>query len=418
MNEIEKIDPNPEILIVDDTPNNIRVLATILQDKQYRVRTFLRGDRALENVKRNPPDLILLDIQMPEMDGYEFCDRLKKSPNLCDIPIIFISALDEPMDKVRAFKLGGADYVTKPFQELEVLVRVEHQLKLKKANNDLKSLNQNLEERVKKRTTELEEANLQKEKLLDTLKEKNIALQEIDRLKDEFLMIMSHELRNPLNGILGSLQLILQGFCEDREEETENLKIANESALHLLKTINSILDIAKIKAGRMQLHLQDTDLRMYLNSAIDIHLHQLQKKNLILNYQEYSESLLVRADGTKLTQVFLNIIDNAIKFTESGEITITIQPKCDRDRSIFLAIATIQDTGIGIEPERQSSLFKPFVMLDSSTTRSYEGLGLGLAIAKSWLEVMGGDISLESAGKDCGTIVKVSLPLSTSLESD
>ncbi|MEM9541453.1 MAG: response regulator, partial [Cyanobacteria bacterium P01_E01_bin.42] len=325
MNTIVNIDPNAEILIVDDTPNNIRVLAAILQDKQYRVRTFLRADRALENVNKNPPDLILLDIQMPDMDGYEFCDRIKKSPHLCEIPIIFISALDEPMDKVRAFKLGGADYVTKPFQELEVLARVEHQLKLNRANHVLKSLNQTLEERVKTRTMELEEANLQKEKLLDILKEKNIALQEIDRLKDEFLMIMSHELRNPLNGILGSLQLILAGFCEDRQEETENLKIANDSALHLLKTINSILDIAKIKAGKLQIQLESLDLRIPLSAAIDIQQHQIQTKHLTLNYQENPEPLFVRGDSTKLTQVCLNIIDNAIKFTESGEIDIRIE---------------------------------------------------------------------------------------------
>ncbi|MGK7927663.1 MAG: response regulator [Spirulina sp.] len=411
MNDIGSIDPNPEILIVDDTPNNIRVLTAILQDKHYRVRTFLRGARALETVKRNPPDLILLDIQMPEMDGYEFCDRIKKSPHLCDIPIIFISALDEPMDKVRAFKLGGADYVTKPFQELEVLARVEHQLKLQKANKALKSLNESLEDRVKKRTIELEEANFQKEKLLDILQEKNIALQEIDRLKDEFLMIMSHELRNPLNGILGALQLILEGFCEDREEEQENLKIANESAIHLLKTINSILDIAKIKAGKMQLHLQDLDLRMYLSSAIDIHVHQLQQKNLNLNYQEFSEPLIVRSDGTKLTQVFLNIINNAIKFTKSGEITIKTQQEFDSENKKNWAIVMIQDTGIGIEPKHQSKLFQPFMMLDSSTTRSYEGLGLGLVIAQSWLKLMEGQIKLESAGKNCGTTAIISLPL-------
>ncbi|MEA5471442.1 hybrid sensor histidine kinase/response regulator, partial [Spirulina sp. 06S082] len=377
----------------------------------YRVRIFLRGSRALETVKRNPPDLILLDIQMPEMDGYEFCDRIKKSPHLCEIPIIFISAIDESMDKIRAFQLGGADYITKPFQELEVLARVEHQLKLQKANKSLKFLNQTLEDRVKERTLELEEINRQKENLLETLKEKNIALQEIDRLKDEFLMIMSHELRNPLNGILGALQLILEGFCDDRQEERDNLKIAKESALHLLKTINSILDIAKIKAGRMQVYLQKIDLRIYLSSAIDIYSGQLKQKNLTLHYQEDSQPLMIQGDETKLTQIFLNIIDNAIKFTESGDIFIKTQHQFDSDPQKNWAIVTIQDTGIGIESERQSLLFKPFLMLDSSTTRNYEGLGLGLVIAKSCLELMGGTIRLESAGENCGTTAIISFPL-------
>ncbi|WP_204104965.1 MULTISPECIES: hybrid sensor histidine kinase/response regulator [Spirulina sp. CCY15215] len=418
MNVTDSMDSNPEILIVDDTPNNIRVLTAILQDKQYRVRTFLRGSRALETVKRNPPDLILLDIQMPEMDGYEFCDRIKKSPDLCEIPIIFISALDESMDKIRAFQLGGADYVTKPFQELEVLARVEHQLKLQKANKSLKFLNQTLEDRVKERTLELEEINRQKETLLETLKEKNIALQEIDRLKDEFLMVMSHELRNPLNGILGALQLILEGYCDNQEEERDNLKIAKESALYLLKTINSILDIAKIKAGRIQVYLQEIDLRIYLSSAIDIYSGQLKQKNLTLHYQEDSQPLIIQGDETKLTQIFLNIIDNAIKFTESGDIFITTQHKFDADPQKNWAIITIQDTGIGIESDRQSLLFKPFLMLDSSTTRSYEGLGLGLVIAKSWLELMGGTIRLESAGENCGTTAIISLPLSQSIAVD
>ncbi|MGD1712666.1 HAMP domain-containing sensor histidine kinase [Dapis sp. BLCC M172] len=255
----------------------------------------------------------------------------------------------------------------------------------------------------------------QVEKSFVELERKNAALQEADRYKDEFMKNISHELRTPLNSIICSLKLVLDNFCDSPEEETELLEQADKSAIHLLDLIDELLDLVQIKEGKLIIEKKLVNLSECLSEIIDSQQPLIQQKNLELYKPNMSKSIFVEADPTKLKQIFLNVIDNAIKFTETGSITIDIQLKPGMNTyyidEIPIAVVTIQDTGIGVEPSQQQQLFQSFVMQDGSTTRAYNGCGLGLAISRSLMELMGGNITLESAGKNQGTTVYISLPI-------
>ncbi|HBB34966.1 MAG TPA: hypothetical protein DDZ80_19765 [Cyanobacteria bacterium UBA8803] len=260
--------------------------------------------------------------------------------------------------------------------------------------------------------TERKQAEAERLRFTQELESKNLALQEIDQLKDEFLKTTSHELRTPLNGIIGSMRLILDGFCDDDSEEIELLEQADQSALQLLKIIDRVLDLAKIKSGKLAVEIKPVDLHQELSEAIALQIAQLQQKGLQLYRQDCPQPLPVNADSTKLKQVFLNIIENAIKFTDSGSITISTGIKSAvEDEGELMAIVRIKDTGIGIDPSQQHKLFQPFVMVDGSTTRSQGGIGLGLVISRNLMELMGGSLTLESVGQDRGTTVEIALPL-------
>ncbi len=255
----------------------------------------------------------------------------------------------------------------------------------------------------------------QLEKSFVELESKNAALQEADRYKDEFMKNISHELRTPLNSIICSLKLVLDNFCDSSEEETELLQQADKSAIHLLDLIDELLDLVQIKEGKLIIEKKLVNLSECLSEIIDSQQPLIQHKNLQLYKPNMSKSIFVEADPTKLKQIFLNVLDNAIKFTETGSITVDLQIKpgvntYDIDQ-IPIAVVTIKDTGIGVDPSKKQQLFQSFVMLDGSTTRAYTGCGLGLAISRSLMELMGGNITLESAGKNQGTTVSISLPI-------
>jgi two-component system, sensor histidine kinase len=246
------------------------------------------------------------------------------------------------------------------------------------------------------------------------LETKTIALQEMEQLKDEFLKRTSHELRTPLNGIIGSIQLILDGFCDNREEEIEFLEQAKDSSQSLLTLINNLLDLNQIQSGDFSLNIEAVDLHACLTKAIYLHLYTLQQKHLSLFKSYASEPIVVRADSLRLTQILVNLIGNAIKFTERGSLTITTEIKMKKDannREVIGGMVTICDTGIGIDPQLQEQMFEAFRMEDGSTTRSYSGIGLGLTISQKFMKMMGGQLILTSDGKGCGTTVEVWIPM-------
>jgi signal transduction histidine kinase len=226
-----------------------------------------------------------------------------------------------------------------------------------------------------------------------------------NRLKNQFLANTSHELRTPLNGIIGSIRCVMDGFCDSEEEEKEYLQQADNSAVHLLGIIDDILSIAKIEAGKLSVNPEPVDLHQLINEAINLQTASMQRKCLQLNLLLCLESPIVYADPTKLKQVFLNVISNSIKFTDTGTISLITHVENQQ------AIIAITDTGIGIDPQQQSKLFRPFVMIDGSTTRKFSGTGLGLAISKNFMKMMGGDITISSQGQGLGTTVKIILPL-------
>ncbi|OPF15698.1 two-component sensor histidine kinase [Microcystis aeruginosa KW] len=226
-----------------------------------------------------------------------------------------------------------------------------------------------------------------------------------NQLKNQFLANTSHELRTPLNGIIGSIRCVMDGFCNSEQEEKEYLQQADNAAVHLLEIIDDILSIAKIEAGKLSVNPEPVDLHQIINEVINLQTASLQRKHLKFNLLFCPEIPIVYADTTKLKQVILNVISNSIKFTDTG--TISLITRLENTQ----AIITIIDTGIGIDPQQQSKLFRPFVMIDGSTTRKFSGTGLGLAISKNFMKMMGGDITISSQGQGLGTTVEIILPL-------
>ena len=252
-------------------------------------------------------------------------------------------------------------------------------------------------------------------KSLMELERKNAALEEADKFKDEFMKNISHELRTPLNSIICSIKLVLDNLCDSPQEKTELLQQADQSAIRLLDLIDELLNLVEIQEGKLIIEHKLVNLSQFLGEIIDSQRPRIKSKNLQLDKRNMSKSIFVKADPIKLKQIFLNVIDNAIKFTETGSITVNIQIKpgvntYDIDQ-IPIAVVTIKDTGIGVDPGKQHQLFQSFVMLDGSTTRPYSGCGLGLATSRSLMELMGGNITLESAGKNQGATVSISLPI-------
>ncbi len=255
---------------------------------------------------------------------------------------------------------------------------------------------------------------------------------EANRLKSEFLATTSHELRTPLNAIIGCLRLVKDGFCDDRNEELELLQKADQAAVNLLKIIDDLLDFAKIEAGSLTVEIAALDLNELLKEVIHSQMPSLTAKGLSLVSPEFNYQITVRGDREKLQQVFINLLSNAIKFTDRGTINISIYPAGNHpqknpesqeirsshpplENKSDTIIIEFKDTGIGIPPDNQQKLFRPFVMADGSSTRKFGGTGLGLAISRNLIEMMGGSIQLSSPGEGFGTTVQVILPALTIL---
>lgn len=328
--------------------------------------------------------------------------------------------LSPPIEKLGVYarrinSLAGAGPIPKNFRIREL--------------NYLASALEDMMRRLESRANELDEAR----------REAELA----NQLKSEFLATTSHELRTPLNGIIGCIRLVLDDCCDDEAEEEEFLQRAYDSAVHLLKIINDILDIARVEAGALSLHVETVDLHDLLREVIHLQKVHAQQKGLQLVYtprlhRSSPEQLppnaplldkpMVQVDRSKLKQVLLNVIYNAVKFTDQGSITLAVSisdrislidglPPRDRkaiSRDIDQwVVVDVKDTGVGIAPEQQSRLFKPFVMVDGSTTRRHEGTGLGLAISRNLMQLMNGYITLHSDGQGKGTLVRLMLPLLT-----
>ncbi len=394
------------ILIVDDSTDNLRVLASTLTHQGYEIRCVKSGNMALLNVRTVLPDLILLDIRMPEMNGYEVCQQLKASSQTRDIPVIFLSALDESLDKVQAFAVGGADYITKPFQIEEVLARVANQLTIRNLQRQLMDQNNQLQ-----RAKEAAEA--------------------ASRAKSEFLARVSHELRTPLNAILGYSQLLRYDTALDRDQQ-ENLDIITRSGEHLLSLINDVLNMSKIEAGHLTLNLTNIDLFLLLESLEELFQLKAEAKNLQLIFEQMPQvPRYICTDKSKLRQILINLLANAIEYTREGGVALRMRVEVDelppdgaplenaepvtpsaQSRLVF----EIEDTGLGIDPEELATIFQPFIQSESGR-RSQQGTGLGLTISQKFVQLMGGDITIHSIAGE-GTTVRFDIQLHPVLATD
>ena len=382
------------ILVVDDTPDNLSLMSNLLKD-HYEVKIANNGEKALKiAASDSPPDLILLDIMMPGMDGYEVCGLLKRNPATANIPVIFLTAKAEATDEKKGLELGAVDYITKPISPPVVLARVKNHLVLRAANDFLRDQNHFLETEVARRTKEVL-ANRD-------IAAKNLQLADASRMKSEFLANMSHELRTPLNAIIGFSEMLKDGLLGDLSpQQKESVNDIFTSGKHLLSLINDILDLSKVEAGKMALELDPLPPAALVQAGLQVVREQAinQRVLLIADIEKGLDEVML--DGRKVRQILYNLLSNAVKFTpEGGQVSVVarrvgrhVLPGGGFEHYLEIAVT---DTGIGISIEDQARLFQPFTQIDSTLARRYQGTGLGLAMVKQLAELHGGAVALLS----------------------
>lgn len=349
------------ILIIDDDLDNIRVVVEHLKAAGYEPAVAKNGSAGLNRAELLAPDLILLDVLMPEMDGFTACRYLKAAPKTKGIPVIFMTALDSPEDRIKGFECGAVDYIPKPLHHQEMLQRIQTHLKLRQQSLEL--------ERAK------------------------ILAETASRAKSDFLANMSHELRTPLNAILGFSGMIENGPGIPARSR-EQAGIIRQSGEHLLALIDQLLEMAKIENGRLDLQETDFDLCPLLHHLEEVFSLKAGARNLKLIFDTGADvPSRIRADGNRLRQVLMNLLDNAVKFTESGEIHLRVAGKAEEegDRLFF----QVSDTGPGIGAQDMAALFSPFSQAEAGK-KACVGSGLGLSISREIIRLMGGEISVES----------------------
>ena len=417
MNNHQSGMPLGNILVVDDTAENLRLLSTMLTQSGYTPRCVINGKMALRACNSNPPDLILLDIMMPEMNGYEVCQHLKLEAKTREIPVIFISAKDEVFDKVNAFAVGGVDYISKPFQFEEVLARIESHLSLRNLQKQLKEQNVLLQEEITSRLAvekTLQEKNLILQQEISTrravekaLQEQNLVLQqeisnrqraesallksnqELARSNaelEQFAYVASHDLQAPLATIASYAQLLEKRYKDQLDSKATKF-IGNivQGCTRMQTLIDDLLEYSRV--GRSRKPFQLTDCNHAVQQALANLQGAIRQTQAVVTY---SELPAVMGDISQLVQLFQNLVGNSIKYRHDAPPVVHITA-CKQEKDWLLSVS---DNGIGIATQHQARIFQIFQRLH--TQKEYSGTGIGLAICQKIVERHGGSIWVES----------------------
>jgi PAS domain S-box-containing protein len=492
-----------DILVVDDTPENLHLLSTMLSERGYKVRSVTKGMTGLRGAIAAPPDLILLDINMPEMNGYEVCEQLKTNEITRDIPVIFISALGDVLDKVKAFSTGGVDFITKPFQIEEVLARIQTHITLRRLQQQLQSQNLQLQKEMADRR--LAEETFEKSFLaspspivITTLSNrtflavnpsflrmsqyceaevigrttadlslwrspalyaqaiaqvaagKPLYSQELDcqtrkgelrtvlvaieritlhgepcaltiinditerkRLENEFVSLVSHELRTPMHSLIGALDLLSTGELGELTPQGQQiLSIATSNAERLIRLVNDILDLERLKSEEIALTITTCNIETLFTQAIEA--MQIMANENQVTLQAESISLPVRVDCDRILQTLTNLLSNAIKFSHPGgsvSMTATLEESSSASQLPHQLHISVSDQGRGIPADQLETIFERFHQVDASDSRKKGGTGLGLAICRKIIHQHNGQIWAESTPQQ-GSTFHILLPIS------
>jgi len=376
----------PDIMVVDDNPANLQLLGGMLKECGYKVRPMPDGARALQAAKNIPPDLILLDVNMPEMDGYEFCRRLKLEPEFREVPVIFISAMHEVVDKVKAFESGGIDYVNKPFNCEEVEARVRAHLVIRGLQRELKMHNEQLEQLIEERTRQLAEAN------------ERLAL--LDRTKSDFLSMLAHELRSPLNGLLGISEFIFEE-CSSNPKVRDFQRFFEESRHRIITLLDDALVLASIVVCGEQFGTAPCALDAVLAEALKKSGHLAVRRNVEFQLPDYPVSALVQGDAELLVKALAGLFETAVKFSGAGTpVRLTVEPGTEE------TAVNIQTAGQTIDPAMLSRFFDVLAIKDAIVPGG--DLGLSPATAERVISFLGGAVTVENM-EPPGILLRVKL---------
>jgi signal transduction histidine kinase len=376
------IDELSSVLVIEDNPTNLSFLFNLLNEAGFEVLVSQDGESALKAAEEAQPDIILLDVIMPDIDGFEICRKLKATDKTQEIPVIFMTALTKTVDKVRGFELGAVDYITKPIEPEEVLVRIKTHLTIQKLQQDLQIKNEQLQ------------ASLQREK-------------ELSDLKSRFMSIASHEFRTPLTAILFSSNLLKrysklvsdQKIVQDMLKEVQSIEKFVE---RMDTTLDEVLAISRAEEGTLSFNPRSVDLGKLCRNIV-AKFKVMASETHTISFLNTAGHFQAVVDPKLIEQVLSNLLTNAIKYSPQGG-TIC----CDLLRNGDEIILYVQDEGLGISDAEQPRVFEAFYRGANSTNIS--GTGLGLSIVKQFVELHHGRISVESQ-REQGTTFTVSLPL-------
>ncbi|WP_373825042.1 response regulator [Bacteroides heparinolyticus] len=363
-----------KILIVDDVMSNVLLLRVLLTNEKFTIATANNGRQALEQVKKESPDLILLDVMMPDLSGFEVAQQLKANPDTAEIPIIFLTALNGTADIVKGFQVGGSDFISKPFNKEELIIRVTHQISLVAAKRLILSKTEELQRSIAGR--------------------------------DKLYSVIAHDLRSPMGSIKMVLNMLILNLPAEKigEEMYELLIMANQTTEDVFSLLDNLLKWTKSQIGKLNVVYQDVNLVELTDSVIDI-FNMVAKLKKITIKETKSDKIMVNADIDMLKTVVRNLLSNAIKFSkENSEVLVTIKEEDD------MAVVSVQDYGCGISEEGQKKLLHTDTHFSTFGTNNEEGSGLGLLLCKDFVMKNGGKLWFTSKEKE-GSTFSFSIPL-------
>ena len=371
-----------KILIVDDEEKNIKLLKGILYSQNYKFYEALNGEEALDLVHDISPDLILLDVMMPGISGFEVCQNLKQDEKTKSIPIVMVTALREKEHRLKALESGADDFLSKPVDSTEVVIRVKSLLRIKSYHDEIAM--------------------------------KNNHLLELEKIKDGLIHMIVHDLRNPLWAVFGYLDLMLLDKHQFTQSQTKLLDSCIGSCQDLREMVDSLLDIYKMEEGQMKLNIEKANLEELIDASLQPFLVQATKKQIALSYDHSDRKHSIQVDPRIVKRVLANLINNAIRHTPSGgKIKITAG-SYQNNGNLHVEV---KDTGNGIAPAYHQKIFDKFeqVKLKKSNI-SVGSSGLGLAFCKLAVKAHGGRIWVESKGEGKGANFQFTLPVKQSME--